>query len=58
MPTLGKYVVQMLEGKLDAEKASRWAWDRPNDGGALPAYVPRRDLKEIPGSGETTKYTG
>jgi len=49
MPTLGKYVVQMLQGKLDGEKARRWAWNRPKDGGAIPEYLPRRDLKEIEG---------
>lgn len=49
MPTLGRYVVKMLQGKLDPEHASRWAWDRSNDGGALPEYLPRRDLKDILG---------
>ena len=49
LPVLGKYVVQMLQGTLDSESASRWAWDRSNAGGAIPAYLPRRDLKEIPG---------
>ena len=49
MPILGHYVVQMLQGKLDEEPASRWAWDRSNDGGAMPEYFPRRDLKDIPG---------
>ncbi|KUJ07463.1 sarcosine oxidase [Mollisia scopiformis] len=56
LPTLGKYVLDMLQGTLDAEKASRWAWDRPNQGSALPAYVPRRDLKEIPGYEDVAKH--
>jgi sarcosine oxidase/L-pipecolate oxidase len=56
LPTLGKYVVEMLQGTLDAEKASRWAWDRPNEGSALPAYVPRRDLKEIHGYEDIAKH--
>lgn len=49
MPTIGRYVVQMLQGMLPEELASRWAWDRPTSGGALPEYLPRRDLKEIAG---------
>jgi sarcosine oxidase/L-pipecolate oxidase len=58
MPIIGKYVVQMLQGKLDSEKASRWAWDRPNNGGALPDYLPRRDLSEIQGYDETANTWG
>jgi len=27
-PVLGKYVVQMLEGELEPELVSKWAWDR------------------------------
>src|SRR6266487_6399292 len=34
MPTIGKYVVQMLDGTLDEEKVRRWAWDRENNGAA------------------------
>jgi len=56
LPTLGMYVVQMLQGTLDQEMAARWAWDRPSEGGALPAYVPHRDLKDIPGYGEVAKH--
>lgn len=29
LPLLGKYVVQMLDGVLDPDLASRWAWDQP-----------------------------
>jgi hypothetical protein len=25
---VGKYVVQMLDGKLDADLQHKWAWDR------------------------------
>jgi hypothetical protein len=39
----------MLEGKLDAEKAEKWAWDRSDGGGAWAIYKPARDLKEIAG---------
>ncbi|KAI1121791.1 sarcosine oxidase [Nemania abortiva] len=47
MPTIGRYVVQMLQGTLPDEFASRWAWDRPIEGGALPEFLPQRDLKDI-----------
>lgn len=49
MPILGRCVVQMLLGELDSVKESRWAWDRDDAGGALPEYLPSRDLKEIQG---------
>ncbi|PSN63082.1 sarcosine oxidase, partial [Corynespora cassiicola Philippines] len=49
MPLLGKLVVQMLNGELPDEQAQRWAWDRAGNGGALPEFIPRRDLKDIPG---------
>ncbi|KAL9055150.1 MAG: hypothetical protein Q9162_003728 [Coniocarpon cinnabarinum] len=49
LPTVGKYVVQMLDGTLDNEKARRWAWDRPDQGAACMEYNPQRDLKDIRG---------
>ncbi|KAI9774044.1 MAG: hypothetical protein M1839_001929 [Geoglossum umbratile] len=52
LPTLGAYVVKMLQGKLDQEKASRWAWDRGSDGAAFAVFMPTRDLKDIPGYSE------
>jgi len=48
-PCIGKYVVQMLEGKLDEEKTRRWAWDRDDDGAANIMYIPTRDLKDVGG---------
>jgi glycine/D-amino acid oxidase-like deaminating enzyme len=27
-PVIGKYVVQMLEGKLEQDLKDKWAWDR------------------------------
>lgn len=45
----------MLEGKLDAEAAKRWAWDRVNEGGACPVYLPAWDLKDIPGYSDIAK---
>jgi len=55
LPVLGSYVVQMLEGKLDAEAAKRWAWDRVNEGGACSVYLPAWDLKDIPGYSDIAK---
>ncbi|PGH15719.1 hypothetical protein AJ80_05427 [Polytolypa hystricis UAMH7299] len=49
MPTIGQYVVQMLLKELGPKETTRWAWDRDDAGGALPEYLPSRDLKEIPG---------
>lgn len=47
LPTLGRYIIQMLEGELDVEVAKRWSWDRPPvpPGGRM--YFPERDLKDI-----------
>ena len=58
MPTIGKYVVQMLDGTLDEEKKRRWAWDRENDGAACIMYIPTRDLKDIAGYVELTDSGG
>lgn len=49
LANVGSYVVEMLEGKLDAEKAQKWAWDRSDEGGACATYKPSRDLKDISG---------
>lgn len=48
MPVIGRYVVRMLLGELGAEEKKRWAWDREEAAGALPEYLPERDLKDIP----------
>ena len=53
LPTVGSYVVSMLQGNLDPAKARRWAWDRDNSGAAHSKLIPRRDLSEIPGYAET-----
>jgi sarcosine oxidase/L-pipecolate oxidase len=55
MPTIGEYVVQMLNRTLDEEKTKRWAWDRPDDGAACIMYIPTRDLKDITGYTELTE---
>jgi hypothetical protein len=46
---LGKCVVEMMEGRLEPQKAERWAWSaKPNDlGGACESYVPTRDIKDM-----------
>lgn len=49
MPILGRYVVKMLKGELEPEMARRWAWDRENIGGTIPKYIPKRDIKDVPG---------
>ena len=52
LPNIGSYVVQMLTGKLPAEMAQKWAWDRSDEGGAYAPYQPSRDIKEIAGYSE------
>ena len=47
LPTVGKYVVQMLEGKLDEEQQKRWAWDRELQDTSDNQYWPKRDWKDI-----------
>lgn len=46
---LGSYVVEMLQGKLNEEASTRWAWDRKGGSAARETYIPRRDLKDIAG---------
>jgi sarcosine oxidase/L-pipecolate oxidase len=47
LPTIGKYVVQMIDGTLDPELAHRWAWDRDNDKSELDFMWPEREMKDI-----------
>ncbi|RFU33658.1 hypothetical protein B7463_g2708, partial [Scytalidium lignicola] len=47
LPLIGRYVVQMLDGGLDASLQQRWAWDRPMRGLTQPKGLPRRDLKDL-----------
>ncbi|KAF7190049.1 L-pipecolate oxidase [Pseudocercospora fuligena] len=50
MPVIGKYIVDMLEGKLDPETAEKWRW---RHGARLesidPHPNPLLDLKDVPG---------
>lgn len=50
LPTLGKYIVQLLEGKLSSDLTERWHWDRPemHDGkNEQRRMIPARDLKDL-----------
>lgn len=46
LPVIGKYVSDMLEGKLDEKTAARWAWDREIPDTEL-RYAPKRELKDL-----------
>ncbi|KAI1474869.1 sarcosine oxidase [Daldinia eschscholtzii] len=48
LPIIGKYVVQMLHGKLSEELTRRWAWDREIVPITTP-YTPRGDLRDVLG---------
>lgn len=43
-PVLGKYVVQMLEGRLRPDLAAKWAWDRERPDPKLNPDWPRFDF--------------
>ena len=47
MPTIGRYVVEMLDGSLDPSLAKRWAWDRENEGGAHTHLLPTIELRDL-----------
>ncbi|EME86012.1 uncharacterized protein MYCFIDRAFT_39526 [Pseudocercospora fijiensis CIRAD86] len=50
MPVIGKYVVDMLEGKLDAETADKWRWRPGVRLEGIDAHPnPLLDLKDVPG---------
>lgn len=52
LPTLGEYIVQLLEGTLPSELAGRWHWNRSVVGGGKneqKRMVPSRDLKDLMG---------
>ncbi len=48
-PVLGKYVVQMLDGVLDAELRAKWAWNRklPSEDEDSTGKWPTRELDEF-----------
>ena len=47
MPTIGRYVVELLDGKLDPALVKRWAWDRENDGSAHGDLLPTLELSDL-----------
>lgn len=47
MPTIGRYVVELLEGTLDLALVKRWAWDRDNQGSAHGDLLPALELKDL-----------
>jgi sarcosine oxidase/L-pipecolate oxidase len=52
MPVIGKYIADMVEGKLEPEIAEQWRW-RPNSRSAVPVpfVEPVQDLNNLPGWG-------
>ena len=47
LPILGKYVVEMLEGKLHPELEKRWAWDRKLPSVEGNSQWPKRELRDL-----------
>lgn len=47
LPTIGKYVVQMLDGSLEPELAQQWAWDRDRNNSDLDFMWPEREMKDV-----------
>ncbi|KAK0114323.1 hypothetical protein ONS95_013817 [Cadophora gregata] len=47
MPTIGRYVVEMMDGVLDPELAKRWAWERGAEGGAHKGLLPQLELRDL-----------
>jgi hypothetical protein len=52
---LGKYIVQMLEGSLDANLARKWAWDRERPDSLLNPDYPRAEMKDLLDKNRTAK---
>ncbi|EME86329.1 uncharacterized protein MYCFIDRAFT_45479 [Pseudocercospora fijiensis CIRAD86] len=46
-PVIGKYVAQMLDGKLSPELAQKWAWDRARPDPSENADYPRAQLSTL-----------
>lgn len=47
MPTIGRHVVELLDGELDADLVKRWAWDRENEGSAHGDLLPTLELRDL-----------
>ena len=44
---IGKYVTDLLQGKLAPDLVARWNWDRIQEGGAQKMLMPKRDLQDL-----------
>lgn len=58
LPVIGKYIADMLEGKLDAETQQKWRWRPGVEVGHVsnPHPLPLIDLNDVPGwTAETAK---
>ncbi|KAK0653130.1 sarcosine oxidase-like protein [Cercophora newfieldiana] len=47
LPIIGKYVVQLLKGTLDADLVETWAWDRESSGSAHKGVIPTREMRDV-----------
>ena len=47
MPTIGRYVGDLLDGELELALVKRWAWDRDNKGSAHRGLLPSVELSAI-----------
>jgi sarcosine oxidase/L-pipecolate oxidase len=47
LPIVGRYIVDLLDGKLDPVLAKRWAWDRDNKGAAHGRLLPKLEMRDI-----------
>jgi hypothetical protein len=46
LPIVGRYVVDLLEARLEAALVKRWAWDRSDEGEAHGGLVPVLELSD------------
>lgn len=47
LPIIGRYVVDLLDGKLEKSLEKRWSWDRPDEGSAHGDLLPQKELKDL-----------
>ncbi len=47
LPVLGRYVVAMLDGKLNPRMAERWAWDHECEGVNYTDAWPRIEISDV-----------
>ncbi len=46
-PVIGKYVVDMLEGKLSPDLVEKWSWDRERSDPELFADWPKWEMNHV-----------